>query len=153
MSELGKPFLKKNSDQKMEKQKIKVKMPHVNKKPLARKENLVQTKNTMPRMNHEWIGKTIKNKIRSKNRKNSKNQSEIFTCEQKTTSEKGKLGSNKKLFLERTMNGLGEPIRRKSGPKIEITVKIKVKFPHVNKKLLARTRIFVQTPFSHYFKI
>ena len=29
------------------------------------------------------------------------------------------------------------------------TVKIKVKLPHVNKKPLARKRIFVQTPFSH----
>ena len=37
-----------------------------------------------------------------------------------------------------------KPIR-----KIEKTVKIKVKLPHVNKKPLERTRIFVQTPFSH----
>ena len=29
------------------------------------------------------------------------------------------------------------------------TVKIKLKLPHVNKKPLARKRIFVQTPFSH----
>ena len=33
--------------------------------------------------------------------------------------------------------------------KIEKTEKIKAKFPHVNKKPLARKRIFVQTPFSH----
>ena len=33
--------------------------------------------------------------------------------------------------------------------KIEKRVKTKVKLPHVNKKLLARKRIFVQTPFSH----
>ena len=33
--------------------------------------------------------------------------------------------------------------------KIEKTVKIRVKLPHVNKKPLPRTRIFVQTPFSH----
>ena len=33
--------------------------------------------------------------------------------------------------------------------KIEKTVKIKVKLPHVNKKPLARKQIFVQTPFSH----
>ena len=32
--------------------------------------------------------------------------------------------------------------------KIEKTVKIKVKLPHVNKKPLARKRIFVQTLFS-----
>ena len=33
--------------------------------------------------------------------------------------------------------------------KIEKTVKIKVKLPHVIKKTLTRKRIFVQTPFSH----
>ena len=33
--------------------------------------------------------------------------------------------------------------------KIEKTVKIKVKLPHVNKKPQARKRIFVQSPFSH----
>ena len=32
---------------------------------------------------------------------------------------------------------------------IEKTVKIKMKLPHVNKKPLARKRIFVQIPFSH----
>ena len=37
--------------------------------------------------------------------------------------------------------------------KIEKTVKIRVKLPHVNKKPLPRNRIFVQTPFSLYFKI
>ena len=38
--------------------------------------------------------------------------------------------------------------------KIEKTVKIRVKVPHVNKKPLPRNRIFVQTPFfSLYFKI
>ena len=36
--------------------------------------------------------------------------------------------------------------------KIEKTVKIRVKMPHV-KKPLPRNRIFVQTPLSHYFKI
>ena len=33
--------------------------------------------------------------------------------------------------------------------KIEKTVKIRVKLPHVNKKPLPRNRIFVQTPFYH----
>ena len=33
--------------------------------------------------------------------------------------------------------------------KIEKTVKIRVKLPHVNKKPLPRNRIFVPTPFSH----
>ena len=44
------------------------------------------------------------------------------------------------------MNGLEKPFRKKSGPKIE---KIKVKLPHVNKKPLARKRIFVQAPLPH----
>ena len=51
------------------------------------------------------------------------------------------------------MNRLGKPFRKKSDPKIEKTVNIKVKLPHVNKKPLARKRIFVQTPFSHYFEV
>ena len=51
------------------------------------------------------------------------------------------------------MNGLRKPFRKKSDPKNrKKTVKIKVKLPHVNKKPLARKRIFVQTPFSLYFK-
>ena len=56
---------------------------------------------------------------------------------------------NKKLDLERTMNGLGKPFRKKSDPKNRKTEKIKAKLPHVNKKPLARKRIFAQTPFSH----
>ena len=38
-----------------------------------------------PRLSFEWIGKTTSD---PKNRKNSKNQSEIAACEQKTTTEK-----------------------------------------------------------------
>ena len=52
---------------------------------------------TMPRMNYEWIGKTIsKKKSDPKIKKNSKNQSEIAACDQKTTREKWKFGSNEK---------------------------------------------------------
>ena len=47
------------------------------------------------------------------------------------------------------MNGIGKPLRTKSDPKLE-KVNIKVKMPNVNKKPLARQRIFVQTPFSHF---
>ena len=43
-------------------------MPYVNKKPLARNGNLVKTKNR-PKMNYEWIAKTIEKKIRSKTSK------------------------------------------------------------------------------------
>ena len=42
------------------------------------------------------------------------------------------------------MNGLGKPFRKKPIQKIEKTVKIKVKLPHVNKKPLARKQIFVK---------
>ena len=56
----------------------------------------------------------------------------------------------KKFSLtKRTMNGLGKPFRKIPIQKLKKTVKIKVKLPHVNKKPLARKRIFVQTPFSH----
>ena len=50
---------------------------------------------TRPRMSCEWIGKTIKKKKSDpKNRKNSKNQSEIAACAQKTTTEKPNFCSN-----------------------------------------------------------
>ena len=45
------------------------------------------------------------------------------------------------------MNGLRKPFKKNAIQKIEKTVKIEVKLPHVNKKSLARKRIFVQTPF------
>ena len=51
-------------------------------------------KKTTPRMNQKWIRKTIYKKIRSKNSKNNKNQSEFAACEQKTTSEKDNFCSN-----------------------------------------------------------
>ena len=47
------------------------------------------------------------------------------------------------------MKGLRTPFRKNLIQKIEKTVKSEVKLPHVNKKSLARKRIFVQTPFSH----
>ena len=51
-----------------------------------------------------------------------------------------------------TMNyeWIGKTIWKKNPiKKFEKPVKIKVKLPHVNKKPLARERIFVQKPFSH----
>ena len=53
---------------------------------------------------------------------------------QKTTTEKEKFGSDKKLSLEWTMNGLRKNHLKESDPKIEKTIKTKVKLPHVNKK-------------------
>ena len=47
------------------------------------------------------------------------------------------------------MNGLGKPFKKNPIQKIERTVKIKVKLPHVNKKPPERKRNFVHTPFSH----
>ena len=44
----------------------------------------------------------------------------------------------------------GKTILKNPIEKLEKTVKIRVKLPHVNKKPLPRNRIFVQTPFSHY---
>ena len=41
-------------------------------------------------------------------------------------------------------------LEKNSIQKIEKTVKIKVKLPHVNKEPLARKPIFVQPPFSHF---
>ena len=48
------------------------------------------------------------------------------------------------------MNGLGKPFRKNPIQKIEKTVKIKVKLPHVNKKPLAN--FCSNTVFSLYFK-
>ena len=66
MSELRKPFLKKISSKNL-RNEINVKMPSVNKKPLARNGNLVKTKKTRPRMHYEWIGKTNWKKSDPKN--------------------------------------------------------------------------------------
>ena len=64
------------------------------KKPLARNENLIQTK----KLGLEWavngLGKPFRKKSDLKNRKNSKYQSEIAACEQKTTTEKPNFCSN-----------------------------------------------------------
>ena len=88
MSKLRKPIYKK-SDQKIQKeQKIKVKMPHVNKELLSRKINLVRTKKLGLEWSMNGLGKPFRKKIRSKKiEKNSKHQSEIAACEQKTTRE------------------------------------------------------------------
>ena len=66
-------------------------MPYMNKKTLAKNENLVKTR---LRMYYEWIGKTSWKKSNPENRKNSENQSETAACEQKTSSEKAKFCSN-----------------------------------------------------------
>ena len=56
MIELRKPFDEKN---KIKKQKINVKMPHVNKKTNSENLKFNSNKKIRPRMSCEWIGKTI----------------------------------------------------------------------------------------------
>ena len=57
MSELEKPFKKKQIDKiRKKKQKINVKMPHVNTKTTSEK---LKFNSIRPRMSCEWIGKTI----------------------------------------------------------------------------------------------
>ena len=64
------------------------------KKPLTRNENLIHTK----KLGLEWALNGLENHLEKKsdpkNRKNSKNQSEIAACEQKTTTEKPNFCSN-----------------------------------------------------------
>ena len=52
------------------------------------------------------------------------------------------------------MNGLAKPFRKNPIQKIEKTVKIKVKLPHVNKKTTSERENFCSNNvFSIYFKI
>ena len=70
----------------------------------------------------------VKNSINDKKQYQCQNGA----CEQKTTNEKRNFGSNKKLGLERTTDGLEKPFRKKSHQENKKTVKIQVKLPHVN---------------------
>ena len=73
--------------QKIEKTvNIKVKLPHMNKKSLAKKK-FGSNKKLGIELTMNGLGKPFK-KANTKNRKNSKHQSEIAACEQKITSEK-----------------------------------------------------------------
>ena len=72
---------------------------------------------TSPRTDYEWIGKTISEKKSDKINKKTENQCKYAAWKQKTFSEKWNFGSNKKLGLKWTMNGLGKPFRKKSDPK------------------------------------
>ena len=59
MRELGKPFLKQIRSKQQKKQKIKVKMPHVNKKNQWREMKICFKQKTRSRMNYEGIVKTF----------------------------------------------------------------------------------------------
>ena len=95
--------LGKKSDPKNRKKSviIKVKLPHVHKKPLTRNENSVQTKNqAQNELRMDWDNNLGK-KSDPKNRKKSVIiKVKLPHVNKKTTSEKWKFGSNKKLGLE-----------------------------------------------------
>ena len=57
--------------------------------------------------------------------------------------------TNRKLDLERTMNGVGKPFRKKSNQKNWKNSKNQSEIAACEQKPLARRPIFVQTPFSH----
>ena len=69
-------------------------MPHVNKKTTSEKWKF----NSNRKLGLQWavngLGKPFRKKSDPKNRKNSKNQSEIAACEQKITTEKPNFCSN-----------------------------------------------------------
>ena len=98
MSELGKTFLNKSDQKFFYNNKINIKMPYLNKKPLARNGNLVETKKLGRECTMNGFGKLFKHKSNPKNRKNSKNQSEIAAYEQKTNSEKANFKFRAKKF-------------------------------------------------------
>ena len=110
---------------------------------------------TRPRMDYNWIEKSILKKNQNKKIRNKqKINVKMPHVNKKTTSEKWKFNSNKKLGLEWALNGLGKPIKKNPIQKIEKTVKIRVKLPHVNKKPLTEKPNFCSNiVFSLYFKI
>ena len=99
MSELRKPFLKKSEQKLRNKQKINVQMPHVNKKTTSE----IWKLNSNKKLGLEWavngLGKPFRKKSDPKNRKNSKNLSEIAACERRTSSEKANFCSNNVFSL------------------------------------------------------
>ena len=92
------------------------------------------------------LGKPFLKKSHKKTFK-TENQCQNAACEEKSTSKKRKFASHKKLGLEGAINGQTS-MKKNPIQTVEKTVQVKVKLPHVNKKSQARTRTFVQTPFS-----
>ena len=94
MSELGKPFLKKNQITKIKKKQNQCHNAACEQKPSRENKNLIQAK----KLGLEWVRNASEKPFRKKsdptNGKNSKDQSVITACEQKTTSEKANFCSN-----------------------------------------------------------
>ena len=81
-----------------------------------------------------------RNKNRDEIKKHSRTSPDVKFKEYSLTKQKTRPRTDYEWF--------GKTILKNPIQKIKKTVKIKVKLPHVNKKPLARKRIFVQTPFS-----
>ena len=95
MNGLGKSHNKKNPIKKIEKTvKIKVKLPHVNKKTTSDKMKFDSNKKVGLEFTMKRSGKSFIMKSNPNNRKNSKNQRKTAACEQNTTSEKANFCSN-----------------------------------------------------------
>ena len=110
---------------------------------------------TRPRMDYEWIEKTILKKSDKKNKKKTENQCQNAALKQKTTSEKWKFNSNKTLGLEWTTNGLGKPFRKKiRSKKSEKNSKNWGEIAAWEQKTTTEKATFCSnTVFSLYFKI
>ena len=102
-------------------------------------------------MDYKWIEKTILKKSDQKIRKNRKSMSRVT---KKTTSEKWKFNSNKKLGLEWAVNWLGKPFRKKSDPKNRKNSKNQSAIAACEQKTTTEKPNFCSnTNFALYFKI
>ena len=111
-------------------------------------------RNTRPRMDYEWIEKTIFKKSDQKIRKTKqKNNVKMPHVNKKTTSEKRKFNSNKKPGLEWAVNGLKKPFRKKSDPKNRKNRKSEWNCRMWTKNHYRETEFLSNTVFSLYFKI
>ena len=81
-------------------------------------------------------------KVSSKNEK--QNQCQNAACEQKTTSEKGKIGSNKKLGIEGTINGLAKPLKKRN-PKMRKNSQNQSEIPACEQKTTSEKANFCLT--------
>ena len=167
-----KNHLEKYLIQRIEKRvKIKVKLPHVNKKPLARKRILVQTpfshfilkiEQTISRRKTtcSFAPFPVSAWLKSLLQFDFKNHENVWTDLKKniagqvlTYNSKNFHWLNRKLDQERTMDGLGKPIR-KSDPKNRENCKNQSEIAACEQKTTSEKANFgSNTVFSLYFKI
>ena len=97
---------------------------------------------TRPNRNYERAGKTISKKTDKKNLKKNEIKVKIAHVN-KTTSEKVRFGLNKKTKPRMNYEWIGKTIKKKIwSKKTKKTVKIKVKLPHVDKKITSEKANF-----------